>query len=177
MNIRCYDGAKWPCINVKCYNFPSPEDVKDRYKCSDRTAMRCFEMLYECAQEEFWEEAGEKIVEIFHDDSASVYQHGRSGGWLSVSILRNKTEVEDFEEEVDEECSNRTKEAYRLYDEAQTRMGELEVWCRGKITELSNLDYWKDTIDDLDLVKGWTCPTCGTFHDDKLLGKLTEDGQ
>jgi hypothetical protein len=89
-------GDYSPAVCVKaplaCFNngkgFPSVEDVVARFHCSEETAEKALEYVFESHAALFWEHA-ERIAndilgKVFTDRRLAVYQEGRSGGWLIV---------------------------------------------------------------------------------------------
>ena len=80
-----YGRAGHPAINVKVHDFPSADEIVDRFGCSEATAMKAGEYAFAVEQEVFWEGAKELARELF--GNVKVYSAGRSGGWLVVEGL------------------------------------------------------------------------------------------
>lgn len=82
------EGPADPAINVKESTFPSVDTVVDRFGCSEATAQTALEIAWDCQAEGFWDQAEETANELlgaaFPDRPLTVYQEGRSGGWLTV---------------------------------------------------------------------------------------------
>jgi len=141
---RYYDGADWPCINVKSYGYGAfdAEDIQDKYHCDAQTARAIMDNLWEEGCFLFWGNVEEKVRQLFEEDARPV-QFGRSGGWLSVSTLRNMTELKDYEDNVDD-----PEEAQKMYEADTKALAELEAYCRAEIRAMEKLDYWADYIKD-----------------------------
>lgn len=87
-----------PAVNVKATfarfsgpegkGFPSVEDTVARFHCSEATAEKALEYAFECLADAFWQGAEEIANEVlgglFPDRRLTVWQQGRSGGWLTV---------------------------------------------------------------------------------------------
>lgn len=165
ISMRVYENGSWPCINVKCYACFSWIDFKKKYKCDDRTAKQACEVIEEDAISKFWRFMQLKVKELFGED-AKVIQLGRSGGWLSVSTLKNRTSVADYEDEEREgNGANIIVTAEEQFDEDQAKMAELENFSREIIHKFAQLNHWSNFITRNKLYSGWRCSKCGTFHE------------
>jgi len=81
VDVTIRDGN--PALNVKAYHFTHPNTVQERFGCSREEAEQVLQWAFDLARAEFWEEA----QEIAHKyNLGKVYQEGRSGGWLVVSM-------------------------------------------------------------------------------------------
>jgi len=139
---RYYDGADWPCINIKSHGGFDAEDIQDKYHCDAQTARAIMENLWEEGCFLFWRNAEAKVRQLFGEDARAV-QFGRSGGWLSVSTLRDMTELKDYEDNVDD-----PEEAQKMHEADAKALAQLEAYCRAEIRAMEKLDYWKDYIKD-----------------------------
>jgi hypothetical protein len=81
---RCEFGRWYPSINVKVYQFAKGLDMEG-FACSEETFNKAMGFAFESAQERFWENALEKVKELW--PWSSVYSSGRSGGYLVVKGL------------------------------------------------------------------------------------------
>lgn len=94
-----YGGHAFPTVNVKSYAYIGTERVIDRFGCSEATAQRALEWVWESACESFWEKDGDAHELADHYLSRYAYhvrdkvnQDGRSGGWLVVDGLPEVSE-------------------------------------------------------------------------------------
>ena len=88
IEVRYYQGeGSNPAINVKVHQslYPYVAKVVERFKCSEEQAEQALEFAYNMAQRDFWEDAKELVKDIFPE--GTMYQSGRSGGWLTVHGL------------------------------------------------------------------------------------------
>jgi hypothetical protein len=137
---RYYDGADWPCINIKTHGVFDVEDIQGKYHCDEKTAQGIMEDLWDLATLTFWQDAKAEVRRLFGKD-AKPCQFGRGGGWLTVSTLRNLTEPEDYEG-----YTGDPKEDKKAYEADRRALAELEAYCRARIREMETLDYWDDYI-------------------------------
>jgi hypothetical protein len=109
----------------------------------------------------FWEDMAAEIKRLFGENARPI-QFGRSGGWMSVSTLRNMTELEDYEGNVDD-----PEEAKKMYEADTKALAELEESCHSEIRAMENLGYWENVVQDEKLADGRHCRECGAFHPNK----------
>ncbi len=76
-----------PAINVKCYFFPTFNQVVEEFNCSGDVAEKALEFAWESAVEGFWQDIKEVAEFYFTGRNVEVWQDGRSGGWLYVDGL------------------------------------------------------------------------------------------
>lgn len=155
---RYYERAYWPCINIKCPGMFDAYDFMEKYHCDEATADHAVDKIRDRAFDMFWEDMTVEIERLFGKD-ARLVQFGRSGGWMSVSTLRDMTELEDYERNVDD-----AEEAKKMYEADTKALAELEASCRSEIRAMEKLDYWENVIQDDKLADGWYCRECGAFH-------------
>jgi hypothetical protein len=155
---RYYEGAYWPCINIKCYGMFDAYDFMAKYHCDEVTARHAVGRLQDMAFDMFWEDMSAEIKRLFGENARPI-QLGRSGGWMSVSTLRDMTELKDYEDNADD-----PEEAQKLYEADTKALAELEEYCRAEIKAMEKLDYWDEYIKDDKLADGWHCRECGAFH-------------
>lgn len=82
-------GGEWhPAVNVKVYGLDiTPDDVRRRFGCDERTAARALEWAWEAMREDFWEFSARGLAEEYFGGGVEALQEGRSGGWLAVNGL------------------------------------------------------------------------------------------
>lgn len=77
-----------PAVNVKVSRCGLDSDaLVAQFNCTKQDAERALQYAFESAQSNFWEQAQERVSELFPHDKATVYTEGRSGGWLVVHGL------------------------------------------------------------------------------------------
>jgi hypothetical protein len=158
---RYYDNADWPCINIKSRGGFGAEDIQERYNCDAKTAQNLADGLWELGTLTFWQDVKDKVRSLLGKD-AEPYQFGRSGGWLTVSTLRNLTERADYDG-----YTGDPEEDEREFEVNRRALAELETFCRARIREMEKLDYWDEYIRENNLAAGWYCDRCGAFHPSK----------
>jgi hypothetical protein len=141
------------------------DDFMNVYHCDKDTAQQALNYIEDTAINMFWEDVAEEVMSLFGKDAKPV-QFGRSGGWLSISTLRDMTAWEDYDSNYDT-----LEEAQQAYEADTKALASLEEYCRSSIKAMAELDYWAEFIADNKLAEGWYCQKCGAFHQSKEGGK------
>jgi hypothetical protein len=95
MKVKLHSDAYWPdpdsmrpAVDVKTHgcmrDWPTAEEIVERFSCSEKTAEKCSDWAFEYLQEGFWEQDAPILVEEFFGEGAKFHSEGRSAGWLVV---------------------------------------------------------------------------------------------
>jgi hypothetical protein len=122
------------------------------------------DIIQDVAFDLFWDDVTVE-TELLFGEGARPVQFGRSGGWMSVSTLKDMVDLEDYEN-----YTGDPEEDKKKYEEDTKALAELEAYCHSLIKEMAKLDYWEDYIKEHELAKGWYCKGCGAFHPSKEEG-------
>jgi hypothetical protein len=118
VKVKLHSDVNWPdpdsmrpAVDVKTHgcmgDWPTAEEITERFGCSLKTAEKCSEWAFEYLQAEFWEVQADYLVRDVFGEGAKFHSEGRSAGWLVVDSgpLYDSGEVLTWDEKMQDRWS------------------------------------------------------------------------